>query len=103
MKASLRTCKVEKKSKIRKKLFELLLSYQGKITKPDKWWREVNYHSRKQMSYKNYKSSINLLQNYNDNTNIFSYKSSWLAGWVSLTFEKIRKQHMKVLLTCLKM
>ncbi|MBV68353.1 MAG: hypothetical protein CMJ08_00945 [Pelagibacterales bacterium] len=80
--------KWRRRAKLEKSSFELLLSYQGKITKPDRWWREVNYHSRKQMSYKNYKSSINLLKNYNDNTNIFSYKSSWLAGWLSLTFEK---------------
>ena len=66
---------MEKKSKARKSSYELLLSYKGNITKPDKWWREVNYHSRKQLRYKNYKSSINLLKNYNDNTNIFSYKS----------------------------
>ena len=79
--------KWRRRAKLEKSSFELLLSYQGKITKPDRWWREVNYHSRKQMSYKNYKSSINLLKNYNDNTNIFSYKSSWLAGWLSLTFE----------------
>ena len=80
--------KWRRRAKLEKSSFELLLSYQGKITKPDRWWREVNYHSRKQMSYKNYKSSINLLKNYNDNANIFSYKSSWLAGWLSLTFEK---------------
>ena len=33
---------------------------------------EVNYHSRKQISYKNYKSAINILKNFNKNTNDFS-------------------------------
>ncbi len=80
--------KWRRRAKLEKSSYELLLSYKGNITKPDKWWREVNYHSRKQLRYKNYKSSINLLKNYNNNTNIFSYKSSWLIGWLSLTFEK---------------
>ena len=47
------------------------MSYNGNITKPEKWWREVNYHSRKQISYRNYKSAINLLKKYNNNTNNF--------------------------------
>ncbi|MDC3024053.1 lytic transglycosylase domain-containing protein [Alphaproteobacteria bacterium] len=80
--------KWRRRAKLEKSSFELLNSYKGNITKPDIWWREVNYHSRKQISYKNYKSTIKLLKNYNQNTNSFSYKSSWLIGWVSLTFEK---------------
>ena len=80
--------KWRRRAKLEKSSFELLLSYKGNITKPDRWWKEVNYHSRKQMSYKNYKSSINLLKNFNNNTNTFSYQSSWLIGWLSLTFEK---------------
>ncbi|RPH03176.1 MAG: lytic transglycosylase domain-containing protein [Alphaproteobacteria bacterium TMED93] len=80
--------KWRRRAKLEKSSFELLLSYKGNITKPDRWWKEVNYHSRKQMRYKNYKSSINLLKNFNNNTNTFSYQSSWLIGWLSLTFEK---------------
>ena len=80
--------KWRRRAKLEKSSFELLLSYKGNITKPDRWWKEVNYHSRKQMSYKNYKSSINLLKNFNNNTNTFSYQSSWLIGWLSLAFEK---------------
>ena len=80
--------KWRRRAKLEKSSYELLLSYNGNITKPKKWWKEVNYHSRKQISYKNYKSAIKLLKNYNSNTNKFSYESSWLIGWLSLTFEK---------------
>ena len=57
--------KWRRRANLEKSSYELLLSYNGKITKPEKWWKEVNYHSRKQISYKNYKSAIKLLKNYN--------------------------------------
>ena len=63
--------KWRRRAKLEKTSLDLLLKYKGKITKPKKWWREVNYHSRKQISYKNYKSAINLLKNYNKNTEYF--------------------------------
>ena len=83
--------KWRRRAKLEKSSYELLLSYNGKITKPESWWKEVNYHSRKQISYKNYKSAIKLLKNYDNNTKKFSHESSWLVGWLSLTFEKDSK------------
>ena len=80
--------KWRRKARLEKSSLELLLSYDNKITHPKKWWTEVNYHSRKQISYKNYKTAITLLKKYNRNTGEFYYKSSWLIGWLALTFEK---------------
>ncbi len=80
--------KWRRKARLEKSSLELLLSYDNKITHPKKWWTEVNYHSRKQISYKNYKTAISLLKKYNRNTGEFYYKSSWLIGWLALTFEK---------------
>ena len=77
-----------RKARLEKSALDLLISYNDKITQPKKWWTEVNYHSRKQISYKNYKTAISLLTKYNRNTEEFYYKSSWLIGWLSLTFEK---------------
>ena len=95
--------KWRRRAKLEKTSLDLLLKYKGKITQQKKWWVEVNYHSRKQISYGNYKAAINLLKNYNKNIGEFYFKSSWLIGWLSLTFEKDpKKQHMKTLQECLK-
>jgi len=80
--------KWRRKARLEKSSLDLLLNYNNIITHPKKWWIEVNYHSRKQISYKNYKTAINILKRYNKNTDKFYYKSSWLIGWLALTFEK---------------
>ena len=80
--------KWRRRARLEKSSLELLLKYNGSITQPKKWWTEVNYHSRKQISYKNYRTAVQILKKYNNSTNKFNYKSSWLIGWLSLTFEK---------------
>ena len=80
--------KWRRRAKLEKTSLDLLLKYKGNITQQKKWWVEVNYHSRKQISYGNYKAAINLLKNYNKNIGEYYFKSSWLIGWLSLTFEK---------------
>ena len=80
--------KWRRRARLEKSSLDLLLKYNNLITHPKKWWVEVNYHSRKQISYKNYKTAINILKRHNKNTDIFYYKSSWLIGWLALTFEK---------------
>ncbi len=77
-----------RRAKLEASSLDLLLSYDNFVTRPKKWWVEVNYHSRKQISYKNYKTAIKILKNYNKNAGEFYYKSNWLVGWLSLTFEK---------------
>ena len=80
--------KWRRRAKLEKTSLELLLDYDKEITQSKKWWKEVNYHTRKQISYKNYKNAINILNNFNKSAGDFNYKSSWLIGWLSLTFEK---------------
>ena len=48
--------KWRRRANLEKSSLELLLDFDGKITQPKAWWREVNYHTRKQISYKNYKA-----------------------------------------------
>ena len=50
---------MEKKAKLEKSSYELLTNYNGNITKPKKWWKEVNYHSESKLVIK----IINLLLN----------------------------------------
>ena len=80
--------KWRRRARLEKTSLDLLLDYDQEITQSKKWWKEVNYHTRKQISYKNYKNAINILNNFNKNARDFNYKSSWLIGWLSLTFEK---------------
>ncbi|MAH89361.1 MAG: hypothetical protein CMJ06_04905, partial [Pelagibacterales bacterium] len=80
--------KWRRKAKLEKTSLELLLSYQGEYSYPKKWWREVNYHTRKQISYKNYQIAINILKQYNLSSTSYLSESQWLAGWLSLTFNQ---------------
>ena len=47
--------KWRRKARLEKTSLELLLTYKGEYSYPKKWWREVNYDTRKQISYKNYR------------------------------------------------
>ncbi len=80
--------KWRRRSRLESSSLDLLLSHNKPITKQKKWWKEVNYHTRKQLSYKNYTNAINILKKYDNNSSEFYYKASWLIGWLSLTFEK---------------
>ncbi len=83
--------KWRRKAKLEKTSLELLLSYKGEYSYPKKWWREVNYHTRKQISYKNYQTAINILKQYNLSSKSYLSESQWLAGWLSLTFNQDSK------------
>jgi len=80
--------KWRRKAKLEKKSYELLYNYKGNYSRPKKWWTEINYHSRKQISYGNYEKAITILKNFNNGTKDYSSEASWLIGWLSLTFEK---------------
>ena len=80
--------KWRRRARLEKTSLELLLSYQGEYTYPKKWWREVNYHTRKQISYKKYQTAISILKKYNLSSKSYLSESQWLAGWLSLTFEQ---------------
>ncbi len=73
---------------LEKPSLELLLSYKGDYSYPKKWWREVNYHTRRQLSYKNYDKAIDILKKYNVSSDKYLSESQWLTGWLSLTFKK---------------
>ena len=80
--------KWRRKARLEKPSLELLLSYNGEYSYPKKWWREVNYHTRKQLSYKNYKLATKILEQYNLSSKDYLSEAQWLAGWLSLTFNK---------------
>ena len=80
--------KWRRRAKLEKSSLELLLKYNNNINYPKKWWREVNYHTRKQLSYGNIDTALNLLNKYNSKSNKYLAESSWLSGWLSLTFNK---------------
>ena len=80
--------KWRRKARLENTSLELLLSYKGKYSYPKKWWREINYHTRKQISYENYQTAINILKQYNSLSENYLSESQWLAGWLSLTFNK---------------
>ncbi len=80
--------KWRRRAKLEEKSFELLLGYRNKFSRPKEWWREVNYHSRKQISYQNYDKAIIVLKNFTQGSEDYSAEASWLVGWLSLTFQK---------------
>ena len=87
--------KWRRKARLEKPSLELLLSYYGEYSYPKKWWREVNYHTRKQLSYKNYKLATKILEQYNLSSKDYLSEAQWLAGWLSLTFNKDPKSAYK--------
>ena len=87
--------KWRRKARLEKPSLELLLSYHGEYSYPKKWWREVNYHTRKQLSYKNYKLATKILEQYNLSSKDYLSEAQWLAGWLSLTFNKDYKSAYK--------
>ncbi len=80
--------KWRRRAKLEKKSLELLMSYKGNYSMPKAWWREVNYHTRKQISYGNYNNAISILKNFSQGSSDYSSEASWLIGWLSLTFQK---------------
>ena len=87
--------KWRRKARLEKPSLELLLSHHGEYSYPKKWWREVNYHTRKQLSYKNYKLATKILEQYNLSSKDYLSEAQWLAGWLSLTFNKDPKSAYK--------
>ncbi len=87
--------KWRRKARLEKPSLELLLSYHGEYSYPKKWWREINYHTRKQLSYKNYKLAAKILDQYNLSSKDYLSEAQWLAGWLSLTFNKDYKSAYK--------
>ena len=87
--------KWRRKARLEESSLELLLSYNGEYSYSKKWWREINYHTRKQLSYKNYKVATNILKQYNVSSKSYLSEAQWLAGWLSLTFNRDPKSAYK--------
>ena len=77
-----------RKAGLRDESFKLLLSYQGNFTRPDRWWTEIRYHIRYQLSNKNYENALKLVKNHKQMNNANISEAEWLAGWISLQFTK---------------
>ena len=80
--------KWRRRARLEKSSLDLLLSYKSDYSFPKKWWREINYHTRKQISYKNYDIAVNILKQYNASSRNYLSEAQWLTGWLSLTFQK---------------
>ena len=87
--------KWRRKTRLEKPSLELLLSYHGEYSYPKKWWKEVHYHTRKQLSYKDYKLATKILEQYNLSSKNYLSEAQWLAGWLSLTFNEDPKSAYK--------
>ena len=80
--------KWRRRARLEKSSLELLNSYKGDFSKTKQWWREINYHVRKQISYGNYKEAVYLLKKFSDGSPKNNAESNWMMGWISLTFLK---------------
>ena len=80
--------KWRRRARLEKPSLELLLAYNNDYSYSKKWWQEVNYHSRKQLSYGNNKTALEILKKYNSKSKKYLSGAQWLTGWLSLTFEK---------------
>ncbi len=80
--------KWRRRAKLEKKSLELLKQYKGNFTMPKSWWREINYHTRKQINYGNYNNALTILKKFNKGSNVYSVESGWLTGWLSFTYQK---------------
>ena len=80
--------KWRRRAQLESKSLELLMNYKGQYSMPKYWWREINFHVRKQISYGNYDNAIAVLKRFNKGSDDYSSESSWLIGWLSLTFLK---------------
>jgi len=80
--------KWRRKARLEDSSLSLLMSYEGNYSYPKKWWKEVNYHTRKQISYKNYDTALKILKQYNLSSKKYLSEAQWLTGWLALTFKK---------------
>ena len=80
--------KWRRRARLEKSSLELLLAYNSDYTYSKKWWREINYHTRKQLSYGNHKTALKILKKYNNKSKKYLSDAQWFTGWLSLIFEK---------------
>ena len=80
--------KWRRRARLEKSSLDLLLAYKNDYNYSKKWWKEINYHTRKQLSYGNHKTALKILKKYNNNSKEYLSEAQWLTGWLSLTFEK---------------
>ena len=60
----------------------------------------VNYHTRKQLSYKNYKLATKILEQYNLSSKDYLSEAQWLAGWLSLHLIRTLSQLINIFQKC---
>jgi soluble lytic murein transglycosylase len=72
------------------KSYELLSlflnNYNGALSKPNKWWNEINWHSRNLFNQKKYDEAYKLLSHHRQNKIANIANAEWFIGWLSLNF-----------------
>jgi len=72
------------------KSYELLSlflnNYNGPFSKPNKWWNEINWHSRNLFNHKKYDEAYELLSHHRQNKIANIANAEWFLGWLSLNF-----------------
>ena len=82
--------KWRRKSGLDKESYQLLKSFLIKnktsLTKPDKWWHEINWHTRNLFYKKKYKEAYELLSNHKQTKISNIANAEWFLGWLALSF-----------------
>ncbi|HIG09850.1 MAG TPA: lytic transglycosylase domain-containing protein [Alphaproteobacteria bacterium] len=82
--------KWRRKSGLDKESYQLLKSFLIKnktsLTKPDKWWHEINWHTRNLFHKKKYKEAYELLSNHKQTKISNIANAEWFLGWLALSF-----------------
>jgi len=56
----------------------------NKLNFPDKWWSEINFHTRRLLKDKKYEEAYSLLSNHQQKSINNISNAEWLLGWISL-------------------
>ena len=91
-------------SNLRESSLEMLkhyLSNGNKINNPDRWWIEINWHTRKLIEMNNPSEAYNLLKFHGQKSIINISSAEWLSGWIALQFlndpEKAKIHFLKMI------
>ena len=68
------------------KLLKHYLSSVDNISHPDKWWVEINWHTRKLLDLNEPEEAYSLLKNHKQISNLNFSNAEWLLGWIALKY-----------------
>ena len=68
------------------KLLKHYLSSVDNISRPDKWWVEINWHARKLLDLNEPEEAYSLLKNHKQISNLNFSNAEWLLGWIALKY-----------------